>query len=123
MQCSTPGIGMSFQAVEDALWDTFLPSLFQGYISHIPGKVITGMPFKQARIALPDPTRTAGANWMVSCVITGRLVAALRRTADFRLVYHALLMGEGREEIRWRHVEAEETTLVEAWAAASKPDA
>ena len=76
------------------------PALFQGSMSQILGKAITGLPVKQAGIALPDPTLTARANWTASCIITGHFVTALRGTAEFRLGDHALLMGEGREEIK-----------------------
>ena len=100
LQRVTPGIGMAFQTVEDELQDTLLPALFQGAMSQILGIEITGLPVKQDGIALPNPTQTAGSNWTVSCVITGHLVAALRGTAEFRSGDHALLMGEGREEIR-----------------------
>ena len=81
MQRVIPYIGISFQVLEDALQDLFIPALFQGAPSQIPGRSITGLPVKQAGIALPDPTWTAGANWTASCVITGHLVAALRGTA------------------------------------------
>ena len=57
---------MSFQAVEDELRDTFLPALFQGGTYPIPGRAITGLPFKQAGIALPNPTQNMGANWTAS---------------------------------------------------------
>ena len=83
-------------------------------MAQIPGRAITGLPVKQARIALPDPTWTAGENWTVSYVITWHLIAALRRMAEFRLGNHALLRGEGREKIRWRHSDEEETALGEA---------
>ena len=96
VQRVTPGIGMAFKAVEDELQYTFLPSLFQGATSQIPGSAITGLPIKQAVIALPNPTRTVGANWTASCMITGHLVAALRGTAEFRSDNHAFLMEEGR---------------------------
>ena len=96
VQCFTPYIGMAFQAVEDELHDTFLPDIFQGGTSQIPGRAITGMLSKQACIALPEPNQTAGANWTASCIIIGHLFTALRGTARFRLGYHALLMGEGR---------------------------
>ena len=55
-------LGMAFQVVEDALRNFFLTDLFQGAMAHIPGRAITGLTVKQAGIALPDPTRTAGAN-------------------------------------------------------------
>ena len=48
---------------------------------------------------------------------------ALRRTAEFRSGNHAPLMGEGRENIRWRHGEEAENDLREAKATASKLDA
>ena len=123
MQRVTPYIGMAFQVVEDVLQDIFLPSLFQGYTAHIPGREITGLPVKQAGIYLPDPTRTVGAKWTASRVITGHLVAALCKTADFSLGNNSLLMGEGRDEIQRQHAEEAETVLGEAWAAALKPDA
>ena len=99
MQRVTPGIGMVFQPVEDEMQDTLLPDLFQGDTHQVPERAITGIAVKQAGIALPEPTQTALNNWTASCVITGHLVASLRGTAEFRLGDHALLMGEGREEI------------------------
>ena len=112
-QCVTPDIGMAFQVVEDALRDVLLTDLFQGAMAQIPGRAITGMPVKQAEISLPDPTRTAGANYMASCVILGNLVTAFQGTSEFRSGNHALLVGEGRDEIRQRHVEEAETSLRE----------
>ena len=85
--------------VEDALQEIFLQDFFQGATDQIPGRAITGLPVKQARIALPNPTWTAEEIWTASCVITGHLIVALRRTAESRSGNHALLMGEGREEI------------------------
>ena len=85
--------------VEDALRDIFIPSLFQGATAKIPGRTITGLPVKQAGISLPDPTWNVGENWTASYVIMGHLVTALRSTAEFRLGNHALLMGEGRDDI------------------------
>ena len=85
MQRVTPDIGISFHLVEDSLQDLFLPAPFQSSMAQIPGREITGLPVKQAGIALPNPTRTAGENWTASCVITRRLVVALQGTADFRV--------------------------------------
>ena len=48
---------------------------------------------------------------------------ALRGAAEFRTGDHSLLMGAGRDNIRWRHTDAAETTLRAAWAAAPKADA
>ena len=97
MQHVTPDIGIDFQVVEDTMRYIFLRALFQGSTAQIPGMDITGLPVKQARISLPNPTWTAGANWTASCVIMGHLVAALRGTDDFRSGDHALLMEEGRD--------------------------
>ena len=55
-------------------------------------------------------------------MITGHLVVALRGTAEFRSVYHDLLMGERRKKIRRRHAEEVETALGEARAVSSKRD-
>ena len=70
MKRVTLDIGTVFQLVEDALQDAFPPDLFKGSTSQIPGRAVTGMPFKQAKINLPDPTQIAGANCMVFYVIT-----------------------------------------------------
>ena len=92
-------------------------------MEQIPGRAITGLTVKQSGIALSDPTWTVGGNWTASCVIPGHLVAALHGTAEFRSGNHAPLMGEGRENIRWRHGEEAENDLREAKATASKLDA
>ena len=71
------------------------------------------LPVKQSGIALFSPTQTDGSIWTESCVITGHLIAALRRTAYFWSGYHSLLMGEVRDEICRRHAEAAESALGE----------
>ena len=45
LQRATPDIGMSL-VVEDALWDIFLPALFQWATEQILRRAITGLPFK-----------------------------------------------------------------------------
>ena len=62
VQHVTPEIGMTFQAVEDELRYTFLPDLFPGATSQIPWRAITGIPVKQAKITLPNPTWNTGAD-------------------------------------------------------------
>ena len=84
---------MAFQVVEDTLQGILRPALFQGGTAHIPGRAITGLPVKQAGIALPEPTRIMGANWTATCLITSHLVVALRGAAKFRLGNYSLLMG------------------------------
>ena len=79
--------------------EIFLQDFFQGATDQIRGRAITGLLVKQARIALPNPTRTAEEIWTASCDITGNLIVALCRTTESRSGEHALLMGEGREEI------------------------
>ena len=123
MQRVTLDIGTSFQIVEGNLQDAFLQDLFKGATSQIPGRTVTGLPVKQARIELPDPNQTARANWTASCFITGHLVTALPDVADFWSGDDALLMGEVRDEIRQRNFKDVETALGEAWAAMSMEDA
>ena len=84
MQRITPVIGPAFQTMKDELRKVFLPALFKGSMSQIPGRAVTGIPVKQDGIAIPNPNHTAGANWTASCVITGHLVVAIRGTAEFR---------------------------------------
>ena len=66
MQRVTPGIGDAFRPVEKALWETFLPALFQGLRDGAPGRGFTRLPVKQAVLALPKPTKTAPENWTSS---------------------------------------------------------
>ena len=68
--------------------------------SQIPGRAITGLPVKQAGIALPNPTQTSGLNWTSSCVLTGHIIATLHGEVEFRSGDHSLLMGEFREDIQ-----------------------
>ena len=62
MQCVTPDIGTAFHPMEDAMREVFLPDLFKGATSQIPGRSVTGLPVDQAGIALLDPNQTSGAN-------------------------------------------------------------
>ena len=78
MQRVTPDIWDAFILVETALWDTFVPALFQGVGEGTPGRGVTRLSLKQAVLDLVDPTNVAPKNWEVSYVITGHLVAALR---------------------------------------------
>ena len=58
MQRVTLDIGTAFHPVEKKLRNALLPALFKGDIYQIPGRAVTGLPVKQAGIALPDPTQT-----------------------------------------------------------------
>ena len=74
VQWFTPGIGEEFGPVEEDIAKAFLPALFEGFGDDAQGREITGLPEKQAGMALPDPTLTAPDNWQAFCVITGHLV-------------------------------------------------
>ena len=82
MQWFNPGIGDAFVPVERALQETFVPALLEGLGEGAPERGVTRLPVKQAGLALHDPTQTDPENWKASCVITGHLVAALRRQAE-----------------------------------------
>ena len=60
MQRVTSDIRMAFQLVEDAFQEISPPYLFHGAKSQIPGREITSLTFKQARIALPGPNSDRG---------------------------------------------------------------
>ena len=89
VQWVNPGISDAFGPVEEEIAKAFLPALFEGVGDGAPGREITRLPFKQAGMALPDPTQTSPANWQASCVITGHLVSALRVQVPFRTADHA----------------------------------
>ena len=93
MQRVTPDIRDSFGPLEEALEETFLPDLFQGLGEGSLGRGFTYLQVKQAGLDLLDPTKPAPENWTASCVITSRLVAALRvqeETTD-----HSACLQEG----------------------------
>ena len=64
--------------MKELIFKTSVSELFKGLQEGVPERGVTGLPIKQAGLALPDPYQTAPENWTTSCVITGHLVAALR---------------------------------------------
>ena len=66
----------------------------------MPGHKITISPFKQAVMAIPDPTQMAYFNFTVLCVVTGHLVTDLRGRTEFRSEYHTHIIKDGRSNIR-----------------------
>ena len=100
MQRVTTGISDAFGLVEKALWETFVPALFEGLGEGTPERAFTRLPLKQAGLALPEPTQTSPENWMVSCVITGHLVAELGGQVEFRTAEHSACLQEGRTAVQ-----------------------
>ena len=118
VQRVTPRIGDAFRLVEQAIRETFIPSLFQGLGEGTPGQGVTCLPIKKAGLALPYPTKKAPENWTASCVITGHLVTALRGQDKLRTVDHFVCPCEGRTAVRKRSVLLTEEALVETLAGA-----
>ena len=116
VQRVTPGIGKTFVPVEEALWETFLSSVFQGLVEGAPGRGITRLTAKQARLALPYPTMTDPENWTASSVVTGHLVTALRGQVNFCTADHLAYLREGQTAVRKRSVRLEEEALAETIA-------
>ena len=59
VQRVTPGAGDSFDPVEKAFKETFVPALFEGLWEGVPEQGVTCLLVKQAGLALPDPSQTA----------------------------------------------------------------
>ena len=59
MQRVAKDIVVEFQPVEEELQDTFIPALFQGSMSQIPGRLTNVLLVNQDGIALPDTNQTA----------------------------------------------------------------
>ena len=112
----TSGIIDAFVLVEQALWETFIPVLFQGLVEGTPSRGFTRLTVKQAGLSLLDPTNTAPENWTASCVISGHLVAALRCQEEFQTVDHSTCLQEGRTAVRKRSVLLEEEALAKTLA-------
>ena len=116
MQRATPIIGDAFGLVEQALWETFIPALFQGLGKGTSGRGATRLPTKQAGLAFLDPTKTAPENWTASYVITGHLVAELRGQEVFQMADHSSCLREGRAEVQKQSALLAEEALKETLA-------
>ena len=113
MQQVNPVIENAFGPAEKVLRETSMPDLIEGLVEGAPERGVTRLTVKQLGLALPDPTHTAPENWMVSCVITGHLVAALRGQVEFRTADHPARLWEVRTAV-WRQ---SQQRLKEALAA------
>ena len=100
VQQVTPRVGDSFGPVETALKETFVLALFEGLREGGTKRGVTRLPIKQAGLALPDPSQTAPANWTMSCVITGHLVATLRGQVELRTADQSACLQEVRTAVR-----------------------
>ena len=60
----TPGIGDAFVPVEKALWETFVPAIFEGLGEGAPEQGVNRLTVKQAVFDLPEPTLTSPEKWM-----------------------------------------------------------
>ena len=65
--------------------EAFIPDLLQGLGEGAPGRRVTCLTVKHARMALIDPTNTSPDNWTEYCVIIGHFFAALRGQEEFRM--------------------------------------
>ena len=70
-------IGDSFRSVEEALQNSFLPSLFQGAMDKVPTREITRLPGYQAGMAIPNQKIT-WEYWTTSCVVIVHMFEALQ---------------------------------------------
>ena len=114
VQRVTPGVGATFGPFEEALQEVFVLDLFRGLTEGLPTRDNTCLPVNQAGMAITDPVNTAPENWTASCVITGRLVAALRGQAAFRKADHTACLRGGRLAVRHRGEEQAEEALTAA---------
>eukprot|EP00978_Attheya_sp_CCMP212_P001429 scaffold3002_cov64-Attheya_sp.AAC.2 len=78
LQRVTDGISTEFESVESSLKNDFLPALLGQSKIGQPLRDLLALPVKHAGIAIPNPTTSAGGNFMASTVVCGHVVAALR---------------------------------------------
>eukprot|EP00978_Attheya_sp_CCMP212_P006633 scaffold15402_cov35-Attheya_sp.AAC.1 len=98
----TDGISTEFESVESSLKDDFLPALLGLGQSKIGQSLqdLFALLVKHAGIAIPNPTTSAGGNFMASTVVCGHLVAALRERVQFNGAEHKSVIKEGRAAIK-----------------------
>ena len=58
---------------------------------------------------------SAWENWTAYCVITGHLVAVIWGRIEFNTEDHALILWEGRRDIRRRHVNNKQAAWRKPW--------
>ena len=102
LQRVTANILDKFDPLTKAIQSTFLPALFGQSPTEEITK-ITELSVKQAGLALPCPTNTAGDNYKNSTVTCGHLIAALRHRETFRHADHTATMAECRSVLKERN--------------------
>ena len=123
VQHSTQGLGYYFRPVAKALREEFLPALFLGAETHMPGRLITVFPVKNANLEITDPTLTSQGKWMASCAVTRLLVAAQSGHVKYRYGDHVQLLRDSCAYIRsWKAHEVGEA-LTTASMVLSQTDA
>eukprot|EP00978_Attheya_sp_CCMP212_P005533 scaffold12431_cov57-Attheya_sp.AAC.8 len=100
LQRVTDGISTEFESVKSSLKDDFLPGLLGQSKIGQPLRDLLALPVKHTGIAIPNPTTSAGGNFMASTVVCGHLVAALRERVQFNGVEHKSVIKEGRAAIK-----------------------
>ena len=77
-------LGEEFTDIEEALSNTFLPSLFgDEYNKDNTRRKLACLPVKHARMTIPDPTTSAQSYFEASILIYSHLLAALQEVKVF----------------------------------------
>ena len=121
LQRVVPGSGASFQPIEDALRDVFIPALLQG----APAKTqreLTSPAVRHAGLGIPDPTSTAEANYTTSVACATLLTRSLRARKNLDAHQHLSPCWVGATQGPKTKVAAEELALSFA-AADDEPSA
>jgi hypothetical protein len=84
-----PEIGEKFAAVEKIILAEFVPVLFDDMIQECDKhRTLTGLPVKNAGLALPNPTTSAEGNHETSTLVCSHLLAAFRDIKEFQSEEH-----------------------------------
>jgi hypothetical protein len=108
----------SVTAVEEAISQAFLPSLFDNIFDDgNPRRKLATLPVKFAGLAIPNPITSSHSNHKASTLMCSYLIATLRGNVEFHTYEHKEVIQEVKAELTTRNNARHETVLT---ALASK---
>jgi hypothetical protein len=123
VQRVTKNIGPEFESVEQALSETFLPTLFgDDYGDDDPRRDISCLPVKWAGLAIPNPTSAADANYEASILVCSHILAAFRGVEEFRSAKHKSVITEVKTELKLRNCAKYESEMTQLTSKLSCDD-
>ena len=111
MQRVCKDVGAFFAPIERAISEDFIPALFGTSDEVSSLRNLHCLPIKSAGMALPNPHRSADANYQNSILMNSHLLSSLRGNDSFRSATHLSVTKEVRAELKIRRSKDNESVL------------